>query len=744
LSFSQVDPNASRNPLERPRGTSSRAPSRQHLQRLPFGNPYLGGGPSNSRFPFASRLSIKTAHAPLFYSATDEFREEDHAEEHDREVADMYALQISRRDFAASRLSESSELDGEIDNDRDSRLGGGANRQSAKGRGIRSSWTGADTGTRGMENDDSGQPANTQPLSAPAEGDYLGKGKNQLVDVELNSTIHGNEQPLDHGADAAIDEDEDPQFLQLLRKPPTHKAHFYESGILARITDPMDAMGKPRPPSSDTESVRPLNLVPLAAPPRHDAFWATLFVLCVTSVLATFILIYLNTSAPKKHGSLGDTIYTTMHSSFYLLAVDTLVAVIIALLWLAILRSFVRTLVLIILVAVPVILFSFSVYPFISSYKGSWHGDSMQDKAMRWGSFGPAILGSLWTYMAFRGRRSFGRAIEILEFATRILAASPALVLVGFATLSGVVVWTWIWMLMFTRVFLVGHIATNKHIFVIDRGTWCVGVLFIITYLWTLGVISGIQRATTAATVSQWYFHRLVTPAPSSHQVVRASFNHAISSSIGTICLSTLLSLAIRLPLLVLPRQISRYVSFCLYSLVPTPIATVTNPLTLTYAAIHSQPLGISARGLSEMPFISSASPTTTLTLRAVSRINNGFDGNGVPSLVAYRLAKLLLHATRFVTSLAFGFGGWVSTARMLRVPGSTRTGSLYAYVIGMVAGTIGWAVLGAMEGVLGGILDAVVVCWGSEVGSRGNGQARYCREAGELLRDEDQDEIPV
>jgi hypothetical protein len=41
------------------------------------------------------------------------------------------------------------------------------------------------------------------------------------------------------------------------------------------------------------------------------------------------------------------------------------------------------------------------------------------------------------------------------------------------------------------------------------------------------------------------------------------------------------------------------------------------------------------------------------------------------------------------------------------------------------------------MEGVLGGILDAVLVCWGSEVGRDGDGEARYCVDAGRLFGNE-------
>jgi hypothetical protein len=58
--------------------------------------------------------------------------------------------------------------------------------------------------------------------------------------------------------------------------------------------------------------------------------------------------------------------------------------------------------------------------------------------------------------------------------------------------------------------------------------------------------------------------------------------------------------------------------------------------------------------------------------------------------------------------------------------------GSLYAYVIGLSAAAVGWSVFGAVENIIVGIVDAIVVCWASEMASAGG--VRYCREAGELL----------
>lgn len=94
--------------------------------------------------------------------------------------------------------------------------------------------------------------------------------------------------------------------------------------------------------------------------------------------------------------------------------------------------------------------------------------------------------------------------------------------------------------------------------------------------------------------------------------------------------------------------------------------------------------------------------------------------------------------------SLALGFGGWVTTARTLKLEDTGFRGSLYAYIVGLIAGAIGWGILGAMEGVLACIVDAVVVCWASEVGSSGRGEVRYCREAGWLFGEEEEREGQV
>ena len=419
-----------------------RGPSRGYLQRRGLGNPYRGTGSQVSRFPFASRISNNPA--PLFYSATDEFREEDDGAEHDREVADFYALQQSRRDFGGARLSDSSEDENALELSRsDHDRGGGMQSRAGpitdSAQGIKSSWNG--------EQVSSIQDLRNKERHAPQRGDQLGgstagirststlaKSRGKLVDVNLNSTIHEADEDLmdDYDQPTAGDFTQPPSLQQLRREAP-HRGSVRKSKTFDSVNEGSPFLSKSRIRSPDGESELPLSSPTSVKTHNYDVFWSTIFLIDVVAMLSTFFLVYLHTSAPKKSGKYGDTIYTTMHSSFYLLAIDTLVAVIVALVWLAALRSFVRPLVYLILAAVPIIAISFSLYPFASSFKGATHGKGIQDKAMRWISLLPGIFAVLWSYTVYRGRKSLNRAIGLLEFAMRILADSPILIVVGFA-----------------------------------------------------------------------------------------------------------------------------------------------------------------------------------------------------------------------------------------------------------------------------------------------------------------------
>ncbi|KKK24595.1 hypothetical protein P175DRAFT_0479402 [Aspergillus ochraceoroseus IBT 24754] len=705
-------------------GNSRYLPSRSFLQRRPA-DPYQPGASQFSNFAFGARNSPQQA--PLFHSATDDFHEEDDEAEREREIADFYALQRSRRHFGGSQLRDS-----ETDDDDNSP---GASGQKApeeipqrENKGIRSAW-------RAPRFNNGGREWFVDPvIEAADDEDELdassSRTRGKLVDIHLEDTLR-SDPDADHHDESPGVGDDDPPSIQRFREQPQSRMGGLgtDSFFISQEASKQALLENPRPLTAEGSYTAAINPEGIESP-IHDAFWGQLFLISLACLFATSFLVYLHTSSPPGDKSKwGDTIYLTIHSSFYLLGVYTLVSVFISLLWLALLRSYVRPLVYATIFIVPIILYSFSLYPFISSFRGTWQGSSIQDKVMRFGSFVPFIMATAWIYNVIRSRHAIGKAISILEFSCRILAANPELLILGLGNLVLIVSWTWVWMLMFTRVFLGGHLSGSA-LFIISTGSWWLGAYFIIVYLWSLGIIAGIQRAVTAATVSQWYFHRLASPAPTSRQIVQAATVHSLTTLFGTICLSRLISLLIRIPLLLLPSRIAAIVSLFAYTLVPAPIATLTDPLSLTYAAIHSQPLATSARGLTQMTNLAPSIATSSLHPRSFSWARESYS-----PLLSYRLSKLILHAARLMMSLALGFGGWVSTARSLGVPssGGVVRGSVYAYIVGLIAGTIGWSVLGSIEGVIADIVDASIICWSSEVGTYGR-EARYCREAGWLF----------
>ncbi|KAI5819007.1 hypothetical protein BZA77DRAFT_332413 [Pyronema omphalodes] len=436
--------------------------------------------------------------------------------------------------------------------------------------------------------------------------------------------------------------------------------------------------------------------------PQHDKVWGSLYILSMSIMFTTSFIVWLHTeeiNIPKK-----DTIYKALHGSYHLLAISTIVSIGFSMLWMYLLKSFVRPITYLILVGAPISLVSFSIYPFVMSFKAPEGGGSYGGQAavMRWGSIAPMIGALYWVYCAWRNRFSMSRATGIIQLSCRIIGDNPALIVLSFSTLIGTVAFSWIWLAMFTRVFLTGNfIVGGQWWWSLNTKTISLGVYYIMMYLWTLGIFSGIHRATSAATVSQWYFHRHTLPKTSSLSIVSAALSHSTVTLFGPIALHSLMSLLVRLPILIAPPRLASLLHLFCFQFITSPIASLIDPLTLTFSAVHSIPLLSASRGVSQLRCVDTA----------------GFGPQSHPR-PAYRLAKMLLTSARAIAALGMGMAAWVAAARQV------NGGSVYGYLVGLMAGSIGWAVIGATEGCLSNVVDATLVCVASE-GDRG-----FCREA--------------
>src|SRR5208282_6518798 len=151
---------------------------------------------------------------------------------------------------------------------------------------------------------------------------------------------------------------------------------------------------------------------------------------------------------------LGNAIYSTLHTALPLLISDAILAIGIALLWLILMKHALQPFIYLLLFTVPISMFTLFLVPLIQSFRGPWEGDTIQDKAMRWGSIIPALIGVWWTYKMWKERHSLSRAVSIIALSGKIVRENQALVPFSFSVLGGFILFTFIWVLMFSRVFL--------------------------------------------------------------------------------------------------------------------------------------------------------------------------------------------------------------------------------------------------------------------------------------------------
>lgn len=475
---------------------------------------------------------------------------------------------------------------------------------------------------------------------------------------------------------------------------------------------------------------------------KHDAVWGSVYLALVSSMFATSLIVWLRTEVPLDTGPVAspvkETMYMMLRTSGRFLMFDTLAASLASVAWIFLLKRYSLAFFYLSIVAVPLALVGLSLYPLVMSYRTTYGGNTAQDRAMRWTTLVPLAMAVFWCWFIYTGRHALHRALGIIKLATSILADNPPLVFLGYATVGCFVVVTWVWMHMFARLFLAGHATSTG--WATSTKVWVLAGFYVFMYLWSWGVVSGFQRATVSAVVSQWYFYRNAFPQPCSADMTVAALTYSLGPQFGTVCLSSLLRLAIRIPLYVLPRRAVGYVQLAIHSVIPASILAVTNPLALSNAVISSQGLVDSAHSLAALRHLDPGHNNPMATIdkigrrmsvhgRRMSSVDSklGTTAEYVGSVAedtqeawtAYRLAKLLLTAARGLAALGLGYGAWVHAAR-------GADGSLYGYGAGLLAGFIGWFVLGASEGVLSMIVDASFLCFAIDNAAQGG----HCTEA--------------
>ena len=266
--------------------------------------------------------SIDASEAPLFYSAADNFVDED---DHNRE---SNALRASRRNFGAYfGLGVHEEGDGE---ERDNDLFESEEEQRKRDvTGLAASWKPAAPFrlNRRLERDviaeleesDLGESAESDRTTRPlrsgeireesvmeGDGHYFLNPEESQMSTDLPPDDVHVEVPLDDDDD---DNSESSRTSDRLREAPP--APIYQS----EMPEQSFHSYPPRQPLPEDSLPRPVSAPSLSAP-SHDSTWAAFYGLAMAGMFATAFMTWLGTEAPTDGLPLGDTIYSTLHSAY--------------------------------------------------------------------------------------------------------------------------------------------------------------------------------------------------------------------------------------------------------------------------------------------------------------------------------------------------------------------------------------------------------------------------------------------
>ncbi|KAG9069093.1 hypothetical protein KI688_009988 [Linnemannia hyalina] len=368
-----------------------------------------------------------------------------------------------------------------------------------------------------------------------------------------------------------------------------------------------------------------------------DPVFAALYILALAAYFILGIVLLFTTSSSILDEHIYN-IFSVIKSSAGMLTFVVLISAALGTLWLVTLRSFAR------------------------------------DSGLTFLSMLPLSVGTLFLSVIYFRRKYIGRTTAIIELACEILKDNPDMFFVSVGLMLVHVVFTAIWLVFFSRVFLIGHIenTVGKGSWVLEGNFYPTAAYLIFMYMWTSAVLSNVQRVTLANVVSKWYFHRHEPFAYHSSKITEPALINATTTSFGSICLGGLFIAIVQFSSFALRNTAKKLKghSFPLFALLATFCALVQglvenfNNYTLIYVGITGESLFGAARSASKI-----------------------FHRNLLWGLISDFLTKLILFIYSTLFSLLTGFVAYIFATHHLHSP--------YGYVIGILSSIIPYYITG-------------------------------------------------
>ncbi|KAF9172407.1 hypothetical protein BGX21_003454 [Mortierella sp. AD011] len=424
-----------------------------------------------------------------------------------------------------------------------------------------------------------------------------------------------------------------------------------------------------------------------------DPFFAALYILALAAYFILGIVLLFTTSSSPLEGQIYN-VFSVIKSSAGMLTFVVLISATLGTIWLITLRSFTRPVVWGTVLSVPCFALVIFIWSLVSSFQGPRRDDGKrdpQDAGLTILSFLPLSIGSLFLSVIYLRRQYIARTTSIIELACEILKDNPDMFFVSLGLMLVHVVFTAIWLVFFSRVFLIGHVeaTTGSKTWVLEDNFYPIAAYMIFFYMWTSAVLSNVQRVTLANVVSKWYFHRHEPFAYHSSKITEPALINATTTLFGSVCLGALFIAIVQFTAFALRNTAKKLKgsSFHLLVFIATCCSIIQglvenfNNYTLIYVGITGESLFSAARSASKI-----------------------FHRNLLWGLISDFLTKLILFVYSTLFSLLTGFAAYVFATHTLKSP--------YGYVIGILSGIIPFYITRFFTHIMAITVDATFLCY--------------------------------
>ncbi|KAF9349895.1 hypothetical protein BGX26_011871 [Mortierella sp. AD094] len=424
-----------------------------------------------------------------------------------------------------------------------------------------------------------------------------------------------------------------------------------------------------------------------------DPFFAALYILALAAYFILGIVLLFTTSSSPLEGQIYN-VFSVIKSSAGMLTFVVLISAALGTIWLVTLRSFTRPVVWATVLSVPCFALVIFIWSLVSSFQGPRRDDGKrdpQDTGLTILSLLPLSVGSMFLSVIYLRRQYIARTTSIIELACEILKDNPDMFFVSLGLMLVHVVFTAIWLVFFSRVFLIGHVEamTGSKTWVLEDNFYPIAAYMIFIYMWTSAVLSNIQRVTLANVVSKWYFHRHEPFAYHSSKITEPALINATTTLFGSVCLGALFIAIVQFTAFALRSTAKKLKSssFPLFVFIATCCSVIQglvenfNNYTLIYVGITGESLFSAARSASKI-----------------------FHRNLLWGLISDFLTKLILFVYSTLLSLLTGFAAYVFATHTLKSP--------YGYVIGILSGIIPFYITRFFTHIMAITVDATFLCY--------------------------------